>query len=516
MAAPARVMLPRLAVRASGPAGRAAPMSRPGRGEIAVVVSLTALAATVRFATLGRQSLWYDEAVTVGRVLRHSLGATLAEVRGGESTPPLYYVLAWLWTRAFGLSANGIRSLSALAGTLTVPAAWMIGRRLRRPAAGLALAALVAANPLLVWYSQEARAYALFVLLGGLSFAAFLNARSGRPRALAAWGALSLLALAAHYFAVFLIVPEAAWLALAARDRARALAAIALTALLAAPLAALAVAQHDATRLAWIARYPLADRLGAVAVSPFVGGPDAPLYRAGAIGAILVAAALAVAARRSAVDALGPALPGVTVGVAALIAPVAVALSGLDVVTPRNVIGAWLPLGSAAAVVLTAPGARRAGAAATAVLCVAGLAAVAWVDSSPRLARPDWRGAAAALSPQHGARAVVAPFLGAAPLQLYVRGARRTGARERVTVSEIDVIGWPARDGPPLRSPPGFHVAASMADGPLLALRLRATRPRALTVGQLLRARMRAGPTVVLVQGRAAGRRGRRAAGATP
>ena len=56
------------------------------------------------------------------RVIPGSFGHMLHEVKVSESNPPLYYVLAWGWTQAFGRDEWGIRSLSALFGTLTVRA----------------------------------------------------------------------------------------------------------------------------------------------------------------------------------------------------------------------------------------------------------------------------------------------------------------------------------------------------------------------------------------------------------
>ena len=79
-------------------------------------------AAILRFVALGHQSFDHDEAVTAGRVLHPSLWRTLAVLPGSERTPPLYYALAWGWSRALGVHEVGLRSLSALAGTLAVPA----------------------------------------------------------------------------------------------------------------------------------------------------------------------------------------------------------------------------------------------------------------------------------------------------------------------------------------------------------------------------------------------------------
>jgi hypothetical protein len=75
----------------------------------------------LRFATLDLQSFGFDEAFTVGPVLDGSLDDALDTIPRTESSPPLYYVLAWGWTRPFGLGEVGVRSLSALLGTALVP-----------------------------------------------------------------------------------------------------------------------------------------------------------------------------------------------------------------------------------------------------------------------------------------------------------------------------------------------------------------------------------------------------------
>src|SRR5947209_4566385 len=96
--------------------------------ETAPVAALTLAAAALRFATLSVQSLWKDEAVTVVRILKPSLGATLATIPHSEATPPLYYLAAWVWTRLFGTSEAGIRSFSALLGAALVPVVYLAAR----------------------------------------------------------------------------------------------------------------------------------------------------------------------------------------------------------------------------------------------------------------------------------------------------------------------------------------------------------------------------------------------------
>ena len=60
----------------------------------------------------------------------------LRAIPDSESTPPLYYVLAWLWTHVFGTGEVGLRSLSALLGTATIVVVWALGRRLGGDRAG--------------------------------------------------------------------------------------------------------------------------------------------------------------------------------------------------------------------------------------------------------------------------------------------------------------------------------------------------------------------------------------------
>ena len=129
------------------------------------VVVLTALGAALRFATLDTQSFWLDELVTVS-LLDRDFADMLEGVRGTEATPYLYYVLAWPWAQVFGLGEVGLRSLSAVVGTLAVPVSYAAGAALCSRRVGVVVAALVAVHPFLVWYAQEARSYSLLVLLG--------------------------------------------------------------------------------------------------------------------------------------------------------------------------------------------------------------------------------------------------------------------------------------------------------------------------------------------------------------
>jgi hypothetical protein len=120
--------------------------------------------------------------------------------------------------------------------------------------AGLIAAATVAVSPVLTWFSQDARAYALVFLLTAPSFLFFARARRGSARRdLSWWAVFSALAIATHYFAGFVVVAEGVLLIVEAHRR-RVVVAVAL-------LTPIALRQSTNAHAGWISRQPLEQRL---------------------------------------------------------------------------------------------------------------------------------------------------------------------------------------------------------------------------------------------------------------
>ncbi len=131
-------------------------------------------------------------------------------------------------------------------------------------------AALVAVNPMLLWYSQEARGYSLLVLLTALAALYFLRAlERGRRRDMVAWGIASALALATHYFAVFPIAFEALWLL--RRRRPQAMAGLRIVGAVGLLLAPLAIHQMSLGHAEWIGDRSLGHRIWEAGVTFAVG-----------------------------------------------------------------------------------------------------------------------------------------------------------------------------------------------------------------------------------------------------
>ena len=86
-----------------------------------------------------------------------------------------YYLLVRAWLH-LGTTDFTVRALSAILGVATMFAIYAVGKRLFSPQAGLIAALLLAVNACHVAYSQEARSYALLLLLCTLSMLTFINA----------------------------------------------------------------------------------------------------------------------------------------------------------------------------------------------------------------------------------------------------------------------------------------------------------------------------------------------------
>ena len=534
--------------------GAAAPSTAPGGEKSAsprplpfwwVLAALLVLAAALRLSTLDLQSFWYDEAYTPVHVLHASLAATLRSVVHSENSPPLWYLLEWLDARVLGDGETALRLPSALAGIATVAVAWAIGRELAGARAAAACAALVAVNPLFVWYSQEARAYALFVLLSALAILCFLRARTqptrGRMAAFALCGSLALLT---HYFSVFLLVPMALVLLADRATRRAALPAVGVIAVVGAGLLPLLIAQGG-HHTQWIGRWALTSRLQAIPQYFLTGYSGAPLGHSvevliaapvlallalgilclpplasasasGHSGASPSAAPLPRDGGRGASVARSMKLVLLLAGVG-ILAPIVLAALGADYLAPRNLVAAMIPVSALIAVAFAASapdGVARAPAssdghaagkaspprrpAAWSLQAAMGLIALTLlafmavsvdVNLSPRLQRGNWRGLAQALREGSGGqRAITTVELGAAPLEYYLASFHNAPRGAQLTLDEIDETGYqPLRRSAGRAPAPGFRLVLRRNIDGLILHRFRSARLRGVSESRLRR-----------------------------
>ena len=145
-------------------------MSGRDHRHTALILILLAIGTAVRFAFLGAESLWEDEIgsliiarMPIGDILR--MHQTTIEFH-----PPLYFAALHYWVSLFGETEFAVRSMSAVFSTCSLYLMYAVGRDLFGREAGLTAMGLLAFSTFHVRFAQEARNYALTVLLGLASF----------------------------------------------------------------------------------------------------------------------------------------------------------------------------------------------------------------------------------------------------------------------------------------------------------------------------------------------------------
>jgi len=191
------------------------------RLSVATLALITLIGLLLRLPAIG-DSLFGDELSTFYVVHGHGLREAMAIVRGPqEATPPLYFGVAWLFSQ-LGDSLDLLRVPSLLVGVATIPLTYLLGTRTVGRGPGLVAAALVAVSPLMIFYSDEARAYALEAFLVLCSTLALIAAL--RTSTWWRWGlyaVLIALAMYSHYTAVFVLAVQTGWALIVWKDRRR-------------------------------------------------------------------------------------------------------------------------------------------------------------------------------------------------------------------------------------------------------------------------------------------------------
>jgi len=126
-----------------------------------IVVAFAALA--LRWADLGRESLWFDEGYTAWMV-GHTPGEIVRLIRA-DTAPPLYYLMLAGWVRVLGDSETALRALSAGCASVSLLLTLLLARRFTSSKPALLLTLMLAGVSMLqIQYAREARFYALMLL----------------------------------------------------------------------------------------------------------------------------------------------------------------------------------------------------------------------------------------------------------------------------------------------------------------------------------------------------------------
>jgi len=164
----------------------------------------------MRLWKLDFQSLWLDELHTMNESDPDlTWEKMLFYLKCCDQHPPLYFFLARVSFVMFGHTALSARTISVIAGTVSVWGMYLLGRELLNRNLGLIAAALTTVNYYNLYYSQEARGYIMAFLFATLSFlflTRLLKKLSIKNSVL--YAAFSLLLLYSHYYSLFLLVSQ--------------------------------------------------------------------------------------------------------------------------------------------------------------------------------------------------------------------------------------------------------------------------------------------------------------------
>lgn len=171
-----------------------------------------AVGLILRFVSLGGQSLWVDEMLTLSNA---HIGQELKASHVFENLQgPLISLLMHAWA---GISYNEafLRLPFAIAGALTVIAGFFLARQVAGLWTALNTTFFLALSPVLLWYSQEIRGYVFVLLFTVLMMYCLLRwAERREGRYLIWYGVFAFAALVSNLSAAFILAAHFLYLVL--------------------------------------------------------------------------------------------------------------------------------------------------------------------------------------------------------------------------------------------------------------------------------------------------------------
>ncbi|MFA5033853.1 MAG: glycosyltransferase family 39 protein [bacterium] len=183
-----------------------------------ILILIILLGSFLRLYQLGNESIWIDEAVGIENASKPFVPMIKA-MTFQDFSPPLYFTLVHFWIKIFGKSEFVVRALSAIAGIVSILLMYKLGTVLFGEKEGI-LGAFIFAISLKppIWESQEARMYALFLLVVLISSILFIKAiklgESLIPKKLISITIINILLVYIHIYGLFFIVFEAIYILL--------------------------------------------------------------------------------------------------------------------------------------------------------------------------------------------------------------------------------------------------------------------------------------------------------------
>lgn len=137
--------------------------------QVVLLLTILVLGAILRFYLVDYRGLWNDEAVSI-RYWSGTPIEVISNVAALDIHPPFWFLVVNFSQRLGGNSDFAFRLPSVIAGILTVFVVYILGRNLFSGQVGLIAALLTSVSSFHLYYSQEARMYAIYGLLSTITF----------------------------------------------------------------------------------------------------------------------------------------------------------------------------------------------------------------------------------------------------------------------------------------------------------------------------------------------------------
>jgi uncharacterized membrane protein len=212
--------------------------------EIFLLFCVLAIGLVLRLNNLSGRSLWTDEFFTLfqssghgvdienfldslshkqtpellkaedlKRFLQNDPAKSIKDVSKGllytDTHPPLYFWIMYVWMKVFGDNASAIRFFSVLMGLAAIFLAYRVGTYLFNTKVAFFCALFMSISTFAVRYSQEARSYALIMVLGLLSCLSILRfEKYNKNSDIFCFAIFNALGIYTHYFYSFLVIAQ--------------------------------------------------------------------------------------------------------------------------------------------------------------------------------------------------------------------------------------------------------------------------------------------------------------------
>ena len=175
-----------------------------------LLIIILIIGIVIRFWGIGDKSLWIDEIYSYlfssQKTFFDSFIFMFADL-----SPPIYYLTLYLWIKLSGNSELMLRFPSFLAGIASIIIIYFSTKKIFNKQIALGSAILTGLSPVMLYYSQEARPYSLFVLFSIITVSIWIEIINKiknddlNPKTLFKYTIFSLLTIFTHYWGLILV-----------------------------------------------------------------------------------------------------------------------------------------------------------------------------------------------------------------------------------------------------------------------------------------------------------------------